>query len=494
MFQNQLKKLYMTAISRAFKHDWALLALCLAVSVSSCRVPEEHETGKPEWKTTHKRGVSYNFNFPRPNNSNSGPGHNIAAVIEEDMNLLGPGISWFYSWSTSPDSAVSAVADQKKLAFVPMVHRSASNLEDVRKYVSAHPDVKYILAYNEPNFYDQANMTPAQAAQHWPRLKALARELGLKIVSPAMNYGTMQGYSNPTKWLEEFFGTDGNPGFPNVSLNDVDAIAIHLYNDFGNNVRQYIDRFRKFGKPIWMTEFCAWDDKNGQYFKTPEFQTGFMSQAVIYMELDPLVERYAWFIPKGGKFASENDFPWNKLLTAVNPAASPNLPTLTDLGKVYVNMSICDKTVYYAPGEVIAAKDFSSNNISELVPAAPFAVNTRTWQDGVRFRPTSNTEAGAPVLDIEFFMPSNNPDNMWVEYQLDIPKPRQYALTLYYTASRDVNMTISIDGSPVGTAVLNASVAWVSKTAALNNVAAGKHTIRLLVTGGNCILNWLKIE
>ncbi|MDR2576160.1 MAG: carbohydrate-binding protein [Treponema sp.] len=486
----------MTAISRTLKPGWALLALCLAIFISSCHVPEEPETGRSGRKTSPKRGVSYNFNFPRPNNSDSGPGHNNTAIIEEDMNLLGPGISWFYSWGTSPDSAVSTVANQKKLAFVPMVHRSASNLDDVRKYVSAHPDVKYILAYNEPNFYDQANMTPVQAAEHWPQLMALAKELGLKIVSPAMNYGTMQGYGSPTKWLEEFFGTDGNPGFPNVSLDDVDAIAVHLYNDFGNNVRQYIDRFRKFGKPIWMTEFCAWDDKSGQYFKTPEFQTGFMSQAVIYMELDPLVERYAWFIPKGGKFASEGDFPWNKLLTAVNPAASPNLPVLTDLGKVFVNMSICDKTVYFVPGEIIAAKDFSNNNISELVPSTtdPFTANTRTWQDGIRFRPTANTKAGAPVLDIEFFMPSNNPNNMWVEYQLYIPKTRQYALTLYYTASKDANMTISIDGSPVSTAVLNKSDVWVSKTVTLNNVAAGKHTIRLLVTGGNCVLNWLKIE
>jgi len=486
----------MTTIRRAFKPAWALMALCLAVFASSCRGQEEPDvsTGKPEWKASPKRGVSYNFNFPRPNNSGNGPGHNNAAIIEEDMNLLGPGISWFYSWATSPDSAVSAVADQKELAFVPMVHRSSSNLDDVRKYVSAHPNVKYVLAYNEPNLTDQANMTPAQAAEQWPKLKALARELGLKIVSPAMNYGTMQGYSSPTKWLEEFFGTDGNPGFKNVSLNDVDAIAVHLYNDFGDNVRTYIDKFRKFGKPVWMTEFCAWDDKKELYFKTPEFQIDFMSQAVIYMELDPLVERYAWFIPKGGTFASEGDFPWNKLLTAVNPAASPNLPALTDLGKVFVNMSTCDKTIFYVPGEFIAAKNFSSNNISELVPAAPFTANTKKWQDGVRFRPTTNTEAGSPPLDIEFFMPANNPDNMWVEYQLDIPRTGQYALTLHYTASKDTNMTIRVDGVQTGTTTLNKSDVWASKTVALNNVAAGKRTIRLLVSGGNCALNWLKIN
>jgi hypothetical protein len=83
---------------------------------------------------------------------------------------------------------------------------------------------------------------------------------------------------------------------------------------------------------------------------------------------------------------------------------------------------------------------------------------------------------------------------MWVEYQLDIPKPGQYALTLYYTASRDADLTISIDGVSVAAAVLNKSDAWASQTVALNNIAAGKHTIRLLITGGNCFLNWLKIE
>jgi len=55
-------------------------------------------------------------------------------------------------------------------------------------------------------------------------------------------------------------------------------------------------------------------------------------------------------------------------------------------------------------------------------------------------------------------------------------------------------MTFGIDGKSVGAAALNKSDAWASKTVALNNVAAGKHTIRLLATGGNCALNWLKID
>jgi len=90
-------------------------------------------------------------------------------------------------------------------------------------------------------------MTPAQAAESWPKLKALAQDCGLKIVSPAMNYGTMPGYENPTRWFEEFFGTDGNPGFPNVSLDDVDAIAsktITLNNNVAAGKRR--DRERLF--------------------------------------------------------------------------------------------------------------------------------------------------------------------------------------------------------------------------------------------------------
>jgi hypothetical protein len=318
--------------------------------------------------------------------------------------------------------------------------------------------------------------------------------MNLKVVSPAMNYGTMPGYANPTLWLEEFFGTDGHPGFDNVYLSDIDAISIHLYNDFGDNVRRYIDRFRKFGKPIWMTEWCAWDDRAGVHLTSHEFQITFMSQSVIYMEFDPAVDRYAWFIPKGGAFNSEDVFPYNKLLTA---PALPTLPELTPLGKVYAHMSSLDTSFYFLSGEIIPAKDFSNSNISELAPSSdsPYAANSRSWQDGVRFRPTTNTGSEVTVLDIVFLSPGNNTTNMWVEYQIAVPETRQYSITFCYTASQNMGFEVTVNERNAQNITLNQAPGWNTQTNSLS-LSAGRNIVRIRKTTptGNCAINWLKVE
>ena len=58
---------------------------------------------------------------------------------------------------------------------------------------------------DEPNFTAQANMTPRQAADAWPGFEALAKELNLKIVGPALNYSPNAPYQDPKKWYDEFF-------------------------------------------------------------------------------------------------------------------------------------------------------------------------------------------------------------------------------------------------------------------------------------------------
>jgi hypothetical protein len=218
-----------------------------------------------------------------------------------------------------------------------------------------------------------------------------------------------------------------------------------------------------------------------------------MSQSVIYMELDPAVDRYAWFIPKGGRFNSEDLFPYNKLLTAPAP---PTLPELTPLGLVYAHMSALNKSLHYIPGETIPAKDFSNNNLSELVPGAdsPYIANTSPWQDGVRFRPTTDTSARASVLDIVFFSPSNNTTNMWVEYLVVVPQARQYNITFRYNASQNMDFQIMVNGGNAQNVTLQAS-GWNTQTDSLS-LSAGRNTIRIRKTTptGNCAINWLKVE
>ena len=203
-----------------------------------------------------KRGVAFNFNYV------------------SDLPLLSPYITWDYNWGNSTNESAALWFDANEIDYCPMCWSGSYDANKIRTFVAAHPNTKYLLAFNEPNLTDQANMTPAQAAALWPPVVALAKELNLKLVSPAMNYGTLSGYSDPIKWLDEFFAQ------PDVSIDDVDAIAVHSYMASPSAVQSYIERFRKYNKPVWVTEFCAWDPKP----TSAEVQMDYMCAVLHYME------------------------------------------------------------------------------------------------------------------------------------------------------------------------------------------------------------------
>ncbi len=89
-----------------------------------------------------KRGIAYG------NNTTS------------DLSLLSPGVSWWYNWSEIPESSVLDSYSGLGMDFVPMAWNGNFNVQRLRNYLLTHPDVKYILGFNEPNFISQANMTP----------------------------------------------------------------------------------------------------------------------------------------------------------------------------------------------------------------------------------------------------------------------------------------------------------------------------------------------
>ena len=86
-----------------------------------------------------------------------------------DLAALEPGVSWSYNWSPTPH--VNADAG---IAFVPMLWNFNFNADSVTAYLRAHRDVRYVMVLNEPNLVDQANLTPQQAAEQWPKYEALA--------------------------------------------------------------------------------------------------------------------------------------------------------------------------------------------------------------------------------------------------------------------------------------------------------------------------------
>jgi hypothetical protein len=413
----------------------------IALLLAACSGEFEYQPEQQQTRSV-KRGVSYNFQIPA------------------DAELLGTGVSWFYNWGPNISESVNTATQSAGMDYFPMAWNGNFNADQIRAYKAAHPECEYLLAYNEPNLTDQANMTPAQAAANWPALKSLADELNMKIISPAMNYGTLSGYSDPIVWLDEFFKL--------IPIDDVDGIAVHCYMGNASAMAWFLNRFSKYNKPVWLTEFCAWENN----IKSVTDQMTYMSDAVNYLEAHENTVRYAWFIPRGSGVLES--YPFMQLLTKSAPYQ------LSDLGKVYVNMSTQDKSIYYPESQKIPAEHYSSLNMAEAAAQNAFA-------NSVRVRPTTDTEG---ELEIYGFLKS-----YWTEYQVDIQTDKKHYIEFRYAANNNSAAEIYIDGEISATCNFEATGADNVWRTILTPVRfeKGKHTIRIKISSGNIALNWLRV-
>ncbi|MDR1592526.1 MAG: carbohydrate-binding protein [Prevotellaceae bacterium] len=435
------------------KHLTFLTILFAALFVAGCNLltpqPDEDDYQLSDSPRTQarsvKRGVSYGFSMP-----------------DVDMALLGGSTSWFYNWSSNISTQVDALATQNKMDFFPMAWTGNFNAAQIRAYKQSHPGCGYILGFNEPNLTDQCNMTPSQAATPWLSLQALAQELNMKLVSPAMNYGTLANYSDPIKWLDEFFTL--------VPLDKIDVIAVHCYMGGAGSVKSYIERFKKYGKPIWLTEFCAWET----FISSAAAQMQYMSETITYLEASPDVERYAWFIPRSA--GSVDSYPYMQLLTKTQPY------DLTSVGKVFTQMTTLDKKVYALADQRIEAEHFTSCRTEELL------TNGGSWETPVHFSPSS--EADDATLQISDFK-----TGQWLEYQIELTAKATYLLQIRHANYYDVTLALSVDGTTVNELQLPKTgdfAVWNTSSFPVV-LTEGKHVLRLLSKKGTLSMNWLLV-
>lgn len=384
-------------------------------------------------KKSPKRGVSFNF----------------GQLPDNDIPLLGPSCSWSYNWGSSTSNQAFQLFEQYDMDFCPMAWNANWNENTFRQFKQLHPECEYILAYNEPNLTDQANMVPSKAAEDWPRLVAIAKELNMKLIAPAMNYGTLQGYHDPWKWYDEFFSQ------PGVSWDDVDGIALHCYMGSAQAMKGFVDGFKKYGKPIWLTEFCNWANNN----ISADAQMKYLVEALNLLEADDAVFRYAWFIPRGNGDAQCH----NSLLMSQKPFG------LTDLGNVFVNMSTQDKTLWYKPEQVIPAEHY--NGVSGNVHLSPCTDATGILQ----------------LTDLK--------KDTRVEYQIELPEDDTYTLELRYNTYYQSPLMVLLDGKELGILELeNTDYNWKNRLVDIP-LPAGKHTLALTgTTAFPVTLNWLRIS
>ncbi len=250
-----------------------------------------------------------------------GVAYDLAAAA--DFQALSAGASWWYNWASTPNAAApSDTHTPYAMGYVPMLWNANYDAAAVEAYLAAHPDIQHLLVLNEPNLVGQSNMTPAQAAAAWPGYEAVAAAAGVKIVGPAMTWGTMAGYADPVVWLDAFYAAyrAANGGRdPRI-----DALAFHWY-DYG--LGDQLDRLAKYGKPFWVTEFANWHVGDGSVaIDTLAKQQAQMTDMVATCESRADVQRYAWFT---GRWS--NDVHFTSLLAS-------DAGSLTALGTEYIGL------------------------------------------------------------------------------------------------------------------------------------------------------------
>lgn len=340
----------------------------------------------PAWGKSAKRGVGEN---------------QFSLAVELDA--VKPGVSWYYNWANTPSAGVSGqVEAYEGIDFVPMCWNANYNADKIREYVKTHPECKYLLGFNEPNFTQQANMTPEVAAGHWAAVQALARELNLKLVAPALNYSPNAPYQDPCKWMDEFVALVGPDAF--------DYTAIHVYGGYGVLTDLATKFHDKYGKDVWVTEFCYWPEAGNQNSSvTPSTQINFMTQALEWLETTPWIHKYAWFKAKGGY--NSNKGPNYGLII---PQSGYDERRLSPQGMVYCYMSDFDREVWNAVGTEFPAVDYVASNAIELYPG--------------------NDAGCAKPIEISRFNSGST-----VDWQFDVPEAGRY----------DLKLTVAGMGEPV---------------------------------------------
>lgn len=239
-----------------------------------------------------------------------------------DLQALSPGVSWWYNWS--PQTATSVRSDYRAaygMDFIPMLWNDNFNAAAIESYLKANPQIKYMLVLNEPNLVEQSNLTPQRAAQIWPSYEAVSAHTGVKIVGPAITYGTMPGYGDPIQWMDAFYaayrGANGGRD------PQIDYLAFHWY-DYG--LAGQLDRLKKYGKKFWVTEMANWhSQQDGAQIDTLDKQKAQMKEMVALCEGRDDVFRYAWFTGRWN-----NDVHYSSLLGGTGQ--------LTELGRYYLSL------------------------------------------------------------------------------------------------------------------------------------------------------------
>jgi hypothetical protein len=192
------------------------------------------------------------------------------------------GISWSYIWYPAPEN-FNMVYEH-----VPMIWGKDYDPTSVAQLARAHPG-SYWLIWNEPDYWQQANIAPAAAAQIYRTLRPL-----IKNADPTAKLIVGGVFNLNVSWLDQF----RNEYYR--QYNDwpvVEGWHVHHYvgrdnydiNTWRAQLTAVHDWMTRIGSSaeLWLTEFGC--------LNSDAVAAQVMQDQVPWLEAQPWLNRYAWY-------------------------------------------------------------------------------------------------------------------------------------------------------------------------------------------------------
>jgi len=175
------------------------------------------------------------------------------------------------------------------------------------------PQFQTILAYNEPNRPEQANMSPLEAALGWMEIQA--RYEDRELVSPATA-------GVDTEWMDQFMEECEILGCR------IDYIATHSYkaDSAENTINVLRDYSERYGKKIWFTEFAVSNSHDEEEI------INYIETLLPLLEHSDFIYKYSWFLSRYYENHDDSGWFW---LDSVNSLLELNTSALTRVGEAY---------------------------------------------------------------------------------------------------------------------------------------------------------------
>lgn len=192
-------------------------------------------------------------------------------------------VSWCYNWGGNTASV------PEQFEFVPMLWGLGSHANNWERFADTAiaSGSKHLLAFNEPDHWEQAYISPSQAADGYRQyMEPYAGKA--KLGSPAVTNG---GGEMGLTWLKNFVNA--------CSGCTIDFVAVHWYN--GGDAEAFKTHMKSAyeaggNRPVWITEWQAPGSTSEQ--------VSFLAEVLPWLDSQDWVQRHSLFMASEGLMMS----------------------------------------------------------------------------------------------------------------------------------------------------------------------------------------------